>query len=187
MVDYSRWEGIADSDDDSDLSEDDEAEAQILGPGFDDDDDDSGEVCPPCAPAAAPAPAPPPPPLTIDRLQRVERLGEEILTEQQQVVDFDRRRNANREALAALRRLERQGAEAAASAKHWVCTGDFFVKTPHGSTRAMLEADQARLDREIDALRRGITAKTSELCTLDPSVADGSNIHEAFANLRDDG
>ena len=42
--------------------------------------------------------------------------------------------------------------EAAASAKHWVCTGDFFVKTPHGSTRAMLEADQARLDREIDAL-----------------------------------
>ena len=88
---------------------------------------------------------------------------------------------------AALRRLERQGAEAAASAKHWVCTGDFFVKTPHGSTRAMLEADQARLDREIDALRRGITAKTSELCTIDPSVADGSNIHEAFANLRDDG
>ena len=55
MVDYSRWEGIADSDDDSDLdSEDDEAEAQILGPGFDDDDDDSSEVCPPCAPAAAP-------------------------------------------------------------------------------------------------------------------------------------
>ena len=33
----------------------------------------------------------------------------------------------------------------------------------------------------------GITAKTSELCALDPSVADGSNIHEAFANLRDDG
>ena len=53
--------------------------------------------------------------------------------------------------------------------------------------RGPLEADQARLDREIDALRRGITAKTSELCTLDPSVADGSNIHEAFANLRDDG
>ena len=67
-----------------------------------------------------------------------------------------------------------------------MCTGDFFVKTPHGD-RAMLEADQARLDREIDALRRGITAKTSELCALDPSVADGSNIHEAFANLRDDG
>ena len=61
------------------------------------------------------------------------------------------------------------------------------LRSPHGSTRAMLEADQARLDREIDALRRGITAKTSELCTLDPSVADGSNIHEAFANLRDDG
>ena len=184
MVDYSRWEGIADSDDDSDsTARTTRPRRKSSAPALTTTTTTAGSALRVRRRRARPAP----PPLTIDRLQRVERLGEEILTEQQQVVDFDRRRNANREALAALRRLERQGAEAAASAKHWVCTGDFFVKTPHGSTRAMLEADQARLDREIDALRRGITAKTSELCTLDPSVADGSNIHEAFAYLRDDG
>ena len=51
----------------------------------------------------------------LDRMQRVELLGEEILTDRQQMVELDRRRNKNREALSALRRIERQGAEVAAA------------------------------------------------------------------------
>merc|ERR1719443_2619657 len=107
----------------------------------------------------------------LQRLRRVERLGEEVLTDKQQSVELDRQRQLNREALAALRRAERQGQAAAAAEKRWVCLGDFFVRRDHGTVRSQLEAEQQRLDCEIERLRLGITRKTSELCSLDPSIA----------------
>ena len=103
-------------------------------------------------------------------MQRAELLGEEILTDRQQMVELDRRRNKNREALAALRRIDRQGPEAAASQKHWVCLGQTFAKHSQAETRGMLEADQTRLDAELDRLRGDVKRKTSLVCELDPSM-----------------
>merc|ERR1712087_123581 len=57
----------------------------------------------------------------LKRITRVEKLGEEILTDRQQVVDLDRRRNTNREALAVFRRMEKQGPAAVLGQKHWTC------------------------------------------------------------------
>ena len=74
----------------------------------------------------------------LDRMQRVELLGEEILTDRQQMVELDRRRNKNREALAALRRIDRQGTEVAAAQKHWVCMGETFAKHSQAEARGML-------------------------------------------------
>lgn len=145
--------------------------------------------------------APPPPPPTqqhkaaqkqhanarLERMQKVELLGEEVLTDRQQMVELDRRRNKNREALAALRRIDREkGKEAAASQKHWVCMGETFTKYDQPSARSMLEADQTRLDAEIDRLRSEVKRKTSQLCELDPSIANGSDIHRSFVDLRDE-
>ena len=106
----------------------------------------------------------------LDRMQRVELLGEEILTDRQQMVELDRRRNKNREALAALRRVERQGAEVAAAQKHWVCMGETFARHSQAEARAMLEADQSRLDAEIERLRAEVKRKTSTVCELDPTM-----------------
>ena len=106
----------------------------------------------------------------LERMQRAELLGEEILTDRQQMVELDRRRNKNREALAALRRIDRQGPEAAASQKHWVCLGQTFAKHSQAETRGMLEADQTRLDAELDRLRGDVKRKTSLVCELDPSM-----------------
>ena len=106
----------------------------------------------------------------LDRMQRVELLGEEILTDRQQMVELDRRRNTNREALAALRRIDRQGAEVAAAQKHWVCMGETFAKHSQSEARGMLEADQTRLDAEIERLRGDVKRKTSAVCELDPSM-----------------
>lgn len=88
------------------------------------------------------------------------------------MIDLERRRNMNREALASLRRIERQGGEVAAGSKHWICLGDVFVKRPHAATRAMLEEDGRRLEAEVEALRTSVKKKTSELCELDPSMCD---------------
>ena len=102
----------------------------------------------------------------------------------QQMVELDRSRNANREALAALRRAERaEGAAGAASHKYWTLQGDVFVRRRHGSARELLEAEQKRLDGEIEALRQSVKQKTSRLCELDPSIAGGSNVHRSFTSL----
>jgi len=103
----------------------------------------------------------------LEQLRRAERLGEEILSDRQQIVDYDRRRNQNREALAALRRMERDGDT---PSKHWICLGETFVRRPHASARQLLEEDQARLDREIERCRDAVKQKTAQLCTLDPSM-----------------
>ena len=47
----------------------------------------------------------------------------------------------------------------------------------------MLEADQARIEKEIEALRQSVKRKSSKLCEIDPSIAQGSNIHRSFRDL----
>ena len=100
------------------------------------------------------------------------------------MVELDRRRNLNREALAALRQSAKtHGAEAAASQKRWMCLGDMFVRQSSGDAKAMLEADQARIEQEMEALRASVKRKTSKLCEIDPSIARGSNVHRSFVDL----
>ena len=119
-----------------------------------------------------------------ERLVKVEMLGEEVLTERQQMVELDRQRNTNREALGALRRTERsQGSEESAAQKYWLYQGEHFVRRKHGDARAMLEEEQKRLDGEIEALRLSVKKKSSALCELDPSIAGGSNVHRSFVSL----
>ena len=108
----------------------------------------------------------------VDRLTRAERIGEDVLAERQQMVELDRRRNANREALAALRRMDREAESTgiAAPEKHWMCRGDFFLKEPTATTRQLLEQDQRRIEGELEALRLSVKRKSSLLCELDPSM-----------------
>lgn len=131
----------------------------------------------------------------VARMTKAEKLGEEVLTERAQMVELDRRRNANREALAALRKADREagaaqgissgsgGSTRADGMKHWVCLGDTFLRQPHQSARQMLEEDQRRIESELETLRSSVKRKSSALCELDPSIAGGSNVHRSFLSL----
>ena len=178
MVNYAKWDGLVVSDDDDD---------DTSGGGGNGDggasSSSSGRTRSPQQPQRSPHTGETPAEL-VARLTKVERLGEEVLTERQQMVELDRRRNLNREALASLRRAERaHGAAEAAAQKHWLCLGDVFLKQTHGGARHMLEEDQKRIERELDNLRTSVKQKSSALCTLDPSIAGGSDIHRSFVNL----
>ena len=160
MTDYARWNAMQ----------------------FDDSDEEN----------EAPRPAAPPPPAAaadaatvIERLERAERLGEEVMAERRQMIELDRQRNANREALAALRRMDREAQNAGAEVpqKHWMCMGDTFLRRPHATTRQLLEEEQKRIDREIETLRMSVKRKISTLCDLDPSITGGSDIHRSFRDL----
>ena len=149
--DYSRWDNL-------ELSSDEE--------------DERPRQPPPRAPPRVPRDAA----TIVERLTKAERLGEEVLAERQQQIELDRRRNQNREALAAFRRMEREAtaddsaAADASSEKHWMCMGDLFMRRPRGTARQMLEEDQRRIERELEALRVSVKRKSSQLCELDPSM-----------------
>lgn len=124
------------------------------------------------------------PEILLENLTQAEALGEEVLVERSQMVELDRRRNLNREALAALRQSAKtQGAEVAGAQKRWVCLGDVFVRHSSSDAKAMLESDQARIEQEMEALRTSVKRKTSKLCEIDPSIAQGSNVHRTFRDL----
>ena len=158
---------------------------------FDDSSEDDDLPAPPTAAPVAPSASTPPAAAAdaatiIERLTRAERLGEEVLAERRQMVELDRQRNQNREALAALRRMDRDAAASAgvpAPTKHWMCMGDVFLRRPHATTRQLLEEEQARIETELEGLRTSVTRKTSALCELDPSIMGGSNIHRSFRDL----
>ena len=89
------------------------------------------------------------------------------------MVELDRRRNQNREALAVFRRMDREAGSGPGSpppAKHWMCMGESFVRRPQGTARRLLEEDQRRIERELQTLRSSVKRKSSELCELDPSM-----------------
>ncbi|XP_026096585.1 p53 and DNA damage-regulated protein 1 [Carassius auratus] len=95
----------------------------------------------------------------LEHLTEVEVAAEDILSDKQQIVDLDSRRNRNREALGALRNHS--------SNDHVkVCFGNMFIKFPPERTRSMILKDQEQLDKEISDLRKQLKAKVNRLNDL---------------------
>ncbi|KAI9473923.1 MAG: hypothetical protein EXX96DRAFT_621551 [Benjaminiella poitrasii] len=78
-------------------------------------------------------------------LAEKEHLAEEILINKQAVIDYDRKRNSNREALTQLKKIDDK--------KTWTFFGDMFVKLPTEDAKSLIERDQKLLDEKIDTAR----------------------------------
>ncbi|CAG8481673.1 233_t:CDS:2 [Ambispora gerdemannii] len=94
-------------------------------------------------------------------LEERERIVEDILTNQQLVVDYDRKRNTNREALNKFKK------ELKNEKKLWVNLGDFFIKMEAPNVKTLIEKDQKNLDNEIEVVRNSIKGKTAQLEKLE--------------------
>ncbi|XP_039972251.1 p53 and DNA damage-regulated protein 1 [Xiphias gladius] len=93
----------------------------------------------------------------LEYLTEVEEGAEDVLTTKQQIVDLDKKRNRNREALNVLK------TEMPDSEKVKVCFGNMFIKFPKSKTREMIQKDQEQLEKEINNLRKELKAKVSRL------------------------
>ncbi|KAG0321518.1 p53 and DNA damage-regulated protein 1 [Dissophora globulifera] len=98
--------------------------------------------------------------------QKRELVAEEILENKELLVDYDRRRNSNREALTKLKK------DLAQEKKVWVSLGDLFVKMPKQNVETMIKRDQGTLDANIDDIRVLMKEKVVELEKLEGG--DGS-------------
>ncbi|KAI7816003.1 hypothetical protein BC939DRAFT_470708 [Gamsiella multidivaricata] len=102
----------------------------------------------------------------LSNFQKRELVAEEILTNKELIVDYDRRRNSNREALTKLKK------DLVQEKKVWVNLGDLFVKLPKENVETMIKKDQVTLDAEISDIRETMKEKVVELEKLEGG--DGS-------------
>ncbi|KAM9444241.1 p53 and DNA damage-regulated protein 1 [Clarias gariepinus] len=96
----------------------------------------------------------------LELLMEVEVAAEDVLSDKQQIVELDARRNRNREAMNALKTSSED------EDKVKVCFGNMFIKFPKESTKSMIQKDQEQLDQEINDLRKGLKAKVNRLNDL---------------------
>ncbi|KAI4877674.1 hypothetical protein NFI96_021211 [Prochilodus magdalenae] len=96
----------------------------------------------------------------MEYLMEVEVAAEDVLSDKQQIVDLDGKRNRNREAMNALRN------SASENDKVKVCFGSMFIKFPKENVKSMIQKDQEQLDQEINDIRKRLKAKVNHLNDL---------------------
>ncbi|KAJ1983979.1 hypothetical protein H4R34_000939 [Dimargaris verticillata] len=88
-----------------------------------------------------------------------EEVGETILFDRQLVIDYDRRRNSNREALRALQK--------SSAPKAWVNLGDMFIRLPTDTASSMVQEEQGRISDAVDETRERIKENAKKLEEMD--------------------
>jgi len=92
-------------------------------------------------------------------LMEMEQLAEDILTDKQQLVDFDRRRQNNREALRNIQDYKHD--------EVWLFVGQFFMKKKTTDVRNILQKDQQIMQEETDKINSTMKAKSTQLHELE--------------------
>jgi len=98
----------------------------------------------------------------ISLFEDLEFCGEKVLSTRQEIVDLDRRRNSNREAIRNLQRASKQHYKGD-ERKAWIAVGNTFLKIPSAKARTFLEQDQKQLDIEVNKLRSKLKDHVNEL------------------------
>ncbi|XP_052261713.1 p53 and DNA damage-regulated protein 1-like isoform X2 [Dreissena polymorpha] len=96
----------------------------------------------------------------MELMYEMEMAAEDILTDKQQIIDLDRKRQKTREAIRVLSKDHK-------SDKHWVCVGNMFLKLPAARTKTVLNEDFNKLDGEINSLRTNLKQKVNKLRDLE--------------------
>lgn len=105
------------------------------------------------------------------RLIQIEKLADELESLGVENLQFNERKEKNRECLGAFRRAEIQ----TDTSKLWYAMGgnaSLMLKLPRKNAVQVIEGEQAKLIGLIDKTRAQIKAKTRELLVLQPSLTD---------------
>lgn len=95
----------------------------------------------------------------LQHLQEVEEKAGEILTDRQEIVALDRRRNDDR---VGMRQLQNVSCK-----KAWTTVGPLLIKLPSEKVTDLLEKDQQECSIEINKLRSNLKIKVNELRDLE--------------------
>lgn len=131
--------------------------------------------------------APPQTDRIVNYLTDLEQVAEEILTDRQTIIDYDRKRNANRESLRDLRKSDEK--------KTWIAMGNTFFKLEKTAVESMIQKgmlhfvsmkcvmygmkaiiqtnfpDQKKLDTAINELRDNLKQKVDKVRDIEEKPA----------------
>ncbi|KAI8324015.1 hypothetical protein GQ54DRAFT_316425 [Martensiomyces pterosporus] len=103
----------------------------------------------------------------VEHQARVEALAEDVLTDKQLSVDYDRKRQENREALRQLRKQAQQIKPTSSQATTALNMGDFFIQVPTSKAQAMVEGAQRELEEAIGEVQVRLKKKVQLLGELE--------------------
>jgi len=98
----------------------------------------------------------------LTALAEIELAAEEVLASKQEIIDLDRKRNSNREAIRALEK-EAKSHYKGEESKSWLAMGNSFFRLPNRSAVDMLKTDQKKLDISVNRLRSDLKDKVNSL------------------------
>lgn len=100
--------------------------------------------------------------MVVSLVQQSELLGDTVLRERGEMIEMDRTRQRNREALNELRRRKAAGERSA-----YVCIGEQFIKFDMDKAMAMLQQDQVEVNERIETLRRQVKIHVQQLYEME--------------------
>ena len=92
-------------------------------------------------------------------LQTSELIGEKVLRDREEIVQMDRIRNKNREALTTIKRHNQY----TDTDSIYLCVGNMFIKHRVSMARKLMEDDQKNVNEHIEKLRRKIKHNVQSL------------------------
>ena len=92
----------------------------------------------------------------LELLKQSETLGENVLRDRAEIVQLDRIRNKNREALTALKHQPEHESV-------FLCVGNMFIKHKISTARKLINKDQKNVNDEIEDLRNKIKNNVHKL------------------------
>lgn len=95
----------------------------------------------------------------LKHIQQVEEKAGEILTDRQEIIALDKRRNDDR---VGMRALQKENCK-----KTWVTIGPLLIKMPCKIAEELLVKDQRECDIEINKMRSNLKVKVNELRDLE--------------------
>ncbi|KAK2579044.1 hypothetical protein KPH14_002837 [Odynerus spinipes] len=95
----------------------------------------------------------------LGHLEQVEEKAGEILTDRQEIVALDKRRNDDRVGMRALQKAKCDNA--------WITIGPMLLKMPSKTAEELLVKDQRACDIEVNKLRSDLKIKVNELRDLE--------------------
>jgi prefoldin subunit 5 len=98
----------------------------------------------------------------------VEVIGDEILQIRKNLVEFDRKRNQNREAIRFL--LQDEGKK-----DRWVLVGSNFISLPKGTAKEVLQEEIEEIGKEIEKWNKILKEKMNEMARLEGSVSQAKD------------
>ncbi|XP_066587670.1 p53 and DNA damage-regulated protein 1, partial [Prorops nasuta] len=95
----------------------------------------------------------------LKHLEQVESKANEILTDRQEIVALDKKRNDDRMGMRALQKSK--------SDKSWITIGPLLIKMPSKKAEELLVKDQKECDIEINKIQSNLKLKVNELRDLE--------------------